>query len=56
MPRFNCTVQDSNGKYIRSAITADTMEKAIYALQAKGFIILEIKPEKTKTKLCIEGI
>ena len=24
------------------------MEKAIYALQAKGFIILEIKPEKTK--------
>ena len=51
MPRFNCTVQDSNGKYIRSAITADTMEKAIYALQAKGFIILEIKPEKTKTSL-----
>ena len=51
MPKFNCTVQDSNGKYIRSAITADTMEKAIYALQSKGFIILEIKPEKTKSSL-----
>lgn len=51
MPKFNCTVQDSNGKYIRSAITAETMEKAIYALQSKGFIILEIKPEKTKSSL-----
>ena len=51
MPKFNCTVQDSNGKYIRSSITADTMEKAIYALQAKGFIILEMKPEKTKSSL-----
>ena len=49
MPKFNCTVQDANGKYIRSSITADTMEKAIYALQVKGFIILEIKPEKAKT-------
>ena len=51
MPKFNCTVQDANGKYIRSSITADTMEKAIYALQVKGFIILEIKPEKAKTSL-----
>ncbi len=51
MPRFNCTVQDANGKYVRSSITADTMEKAIYALQVKGFIILDIKPEKTKTSL-----
>ena len=49
MPRFNCTVQDENGKYIKSVITADSMEKAIYALQVKGFIILEIKPEKEKT-------
>ena len=49
MPRFNCTVQDTNGKYIRSSITADNIEKAIYALQVKGFIVLEIKPEKAKT-------
>ena len=48
MPKFNCTVQDTNGKYIRSSIVADNMEKAIYALQVKGFIILEIKPEKEK--------
>ena len=51
MPKFNCTVQDASGKYIRSSIIADTMEKAIYALQVKGFIILEIKPEKEKTSL-----
>ena len=51
MPKFNCTVQNSEGKYIKSSITADTMEKAIYALQAKGFIILEMKPEKPKTSL-----
>lgn len=51
MPKFNCTVQDTNGKYIRSSITADTMEKAIYALQMKNFIVLEIKPEKAKTSL-----
>lgn len=49
MPKFNCTLQDANGHYAKSTITADTMEKAIYALQAKGFIILEIKPEKTKS-------
>lgn len=49
MPKFNCTVQNANGQYIRSSIMADTMEKAIYALQVKGFIILEIKPEKEKT-------
>lgn len=46
MPKFNCTVQDPNGKYIKSSITADTMEKAIFALQNKGYIILEMKPEK----------
>lgn len=49
MPKFNCTVQNENGQYIRSSIVADTMEKAIFALQSKGFIILEIKPEKTKS-------
>ena len=48
MPKFNCTLQNANGGYVRSSITADTMEKAIYALQMKGFIILEIKPEKEK--------
>ncbi|MCR5504497.1 MAG: type II secretion system F family protein, partial [Elusimicrobiaceae bacterium] len=51
MPKFNCTVQDAHGGYGRSSIIADSMEKAIYALQAKGFIILDIKPEKTKSSL-----
>ena len=49
MPKFNCTVQDADGKYRKSSITADSMEKAIYALQVKGFLVLEIKPEKEKT-------
>ncbi|MBO4707312.1 MAG: type II secretion system F family protein [Elusimicrobiaceae bacterium] len=48
MPKFNCTVQDPNGSYIKSSITADNMEKAIFALQSKGLIILEIKPERAK--------
>lgn len=51
MPKFNCIIQDAMGKQARSSITADTMEKAIYALQVKGFVILDIKPEKTKTSL-----
>ena len=51
MPKFNCIIQDAMGKQGRSTITADTMEKAIYALQVKGFIILDIKPEKTKASL-----
>jgi len=51
MPKFNCTIQDAKGGYARSSIIADSMEKAIYALQAKGFIILDIKPEKTKSSL-----
>jgi len=51
MPKFNCIIQDATGHQGRSSITADTMEKAIYALQVKGFIILDIKPEKTKASL-----
>lgn len=51
MPKFNCIIQDATGHQGRSTITADTMEKAIYALQVKGFIILDIKAEKTKTSL-----
>ncbi len=51
MPKFSCTLQDENGQYVKSSIVADTMEKAIYALQVKGFIILEIKPEKEKSSL-----
>ena len=48
MPKFNCTLQDTTGRLFKSSITADTMEKAIFALQAKEFIVLEIKPEKAK--------
>ena len=51
MPKFNCIIQDANGNQGRSTITADTMEKAIYALQVKGFVILDIKQEKEKTSL-----
>ena len=49
MPKFNCTVQDTEGRFLKTSIVADNSEKAIYALQAKGFIILEIKAEKEKT-------
>ena len=51
MPKFNCIIQDANGNQGRSTITADTMEKAIYALQVKGFVILDIKQEKDKASL-----
>ena len=51
MPKFNCIIQDATGNQGRSTITADTMEKAIYALQVKGFVILDIKQEKEKASL-----
>ena len=51
MPKFNCIIQDATGRQARSTITADSIEKAIYALQVKNFIVLDIKPEKAKTSL-----
>lgn len=43
MAKFTYEVQDMNGKKLRGSVEADSREKVIFALQNKGYIVLDVK-------------
>ncbi len=43
MAKFTYEVQDLNGKKLRGGVEADSREKVIFALQNKGYIVLDVK-------------
>ena len=43
MAKFTYEVQDMNGKKLRGSIEADSREKVVFALQNKGYIVVDVK-------------
>ena len=43
MAKFTYEVQDMNGKKLRGSVEADSREKVVFALQNKGYIVVDVK-------------
>ena len=43
MQKYSYVVKDGSGKTLRGSINAESRERVIFALQNKGFIILEVR-------------
>ncbi len=43
MQKYSYVVKDGSGKTLKGSITAESRERVIFALQNKGFIILEVR-------------